>query len=411
MRNYLLVAFKVLRRRKFFTFISLFGISLTLVVLMVATAVLDNLFAPRAPESRFDRVLCVFRVTESGPNSRMTTDAGYRFIQEFVKPLTAAERVATFTNQQSVAIYQGTSKIDVYVKRTDADYWQILNFRFLEGRSYTAQDDSSGALVAVITDRMRDKLFGGGSAAGKTFEFDGRNFRVVGVVPNVSQTRIVAYSDLWIPIGTIRDSSYRHNFMGGFNGIVLARSRADFPRLRNEFATRLRSFPLDKSYDRVTAGLDTPFETFVRLLDNNNSDNGRATLIVRTVMIAAAILFMALPSLNLITLNLSRVLERASEIGVRKAFGAPRRSLVWQFVVENIVLTLIGGVTGFVLSVIVLDAITYWDLVPNAQFDVNVRVFLYGMVLAVVFGFLSGVYPAWRMSRLDPVNALRGGVA
>ena len=413
MANYLKLAIKVLQRRKFFTFISLFGISLTLVVLMVATAVLDNLFAPRAPESRFDRTLFVFRVSQSGANARMTTEPGYRFVQEYVKPLTGAERIATFSNQQKLAIYKGASKIDVYVKRTDADYWQILNFRFLEGRPYTSQDDSSGALTAVITDRTRDRLFGAGagSVLGKTFELDGRNFRVIGVVPRVSQTRVAAYADIWIPIGTMRRSDYKHNLMGGFNAMVLAHSRSDFPRLRAEFAARLRTFPLEKGFTRVITGLDTPFEGFARLLDNNNTDNRRATLVVETILVVAAVLFMALPALNLITLNLSRVLERASEIGVRKAFGAPRRALVWQFVVENIVLTLIGGIAGFILSIVVLNAITRWDLVPNAQFDVNARVFAYGMLLAVIFGVLSGVYPAWRMSRLDPVNALRGGAA
>ena len=411
MQNYLKLALKVLRRRKFFTFISLFGISVTLVVLMVATAVMDNLFAPREPESRFDRVLFVFRVSQMGANWRMTSEPGYRFVQEFVKPLSGVERVATYSNQRSLPIYRGTSKIDVYVKRTDGEYWQILDFRFLEGRPFSAQDDASGAHVAVISDRMREKLFGGAPAAGRTFELDGQSFRVIGVVKRVSQTRVTAFSDIWVPIGSQRTSDYRHNMMGGYHAMVLARSRGDFPRLRAEFEARLRSFPLDKGFTKVVTGLDTPFEGFARLLNNNNSDNRRATLAMQAILAAGAILFMVLPSLNLITLNLSRVLERASEIGVRKAFGAPRRSLVWQFVVENIVLTLIGGLAGFVLSVIVLDAITRWELVPNAQFDVNVRVFAYGMLLAVVFGVLSGVYPAWRMSRLDPVNALRGGAA
>lgn len=411
MKNAIKLSLKVLRRRKFFTFVSLFGISLTLVVLMVATAVLDNLFAPRAPESRFDRTLFLLRITQSSPNSRMTSEAGYRFVQEYVKPLSGAERVSAFTNQQSFGIYKGSSKIDVNVKRTDADYWNILDFRFLEGRPYTAQDDASGALVAVITDRMRERVFGGENALDRSFELDGRNFRVIGVVPRVSQTRVTAFSDIWVPIGTIRGSDYRHSLMGGFNAMVLAKSRDDFPRLRAEFATRLRSFPLDKGFTKVTTGLDTPFEGFARLLDNNGNDNHRTTLIVKAVMVAAALLFMILPALNLITLNLSRVLERASEIGVRKAFGAPRRALIWQFVVENVVLTVIGGVVGFILSVIVLSVITRFELVPNAQFEVNARVFAYGMLLAIVFGVFSGVYPAWRMSRLDPVNALRGGAA
>ena len=63
-----------------------------------------------------------------------------------------------------------------------------------------------------------------------------------------------------------------------------------------------------------------------------------------------ALLFMLLPTVNLININISRIMERASEIGVRKAFGAPARTLVGQFIVENIILTLVGGLVGFVLS-------------------------------------------------------------
>lgn len=411
MKNYFKLALKVLRRRKFFTFISLFGISLTLVVLMVATAALDNEFSPRAEESRFDRALVVYRLSQQGPNATQSTEPGYRFVQEYVHTLSDVEAVTTFSNARDVSVYKGSGRIDLVLKRTDGDYWRILDFHFLEGRPYTTQEDASGSRVAVITTKMRDKLFGGGPAAGKTFEIDGQTFRVVGVVPPVSLTRIAAFADVWVPIGTIPNSDYRNHLIGGFNGVVLAHSRADFPRLRREFATKMLSFPIDrKEFTEVMVGLDTPFEAFARILTWNRQGD-RASIIVETIFVLIAILFMALPALNLVTLNLSRIMERASEIGVRKAFGAPRRSLVWQFVIENVVLTLIGGVIGFAISVVVMTAITRAEVIPNAQFDMNVRVFLYGMVIAVVFGLFSGVYPAWRMSRLDPVNALRGGVA
>lgn len=410
MTTQLKLALKVLRRRKFFTFISLFGISMTLVVLMVATAILDNYFAPRAPESRFARVLCVYRLTQWGPQNIESTEPGYAFLQQYVKTLHGIERAAVFSNSQEIAIYRGTARIDASVKRTDADYWRILDFRFLEGGPFSAQDDASGALVAVITDSLRDKLFGGVPAVGKTVAIDGQNFRIIGVVPRVSMTRTAAWSDIWAPIGSLKSSDYRHNMAGGFNGLVLAHSTADFGRLKREFQTSLRTFPLDrKLFTEVRTGLDTPFEAVARALTWNRAGD-KGPLIIRTVAVAIALLFMTLPALNLITLNLSRILERASEIGVRKAFGAPRRALVTQFVLENVVLTLIGGVIGFGLAILAVAAVTASGAIPNAEFDVNIRVFAYGMLIASFFGVFSGVYPAWRMSRLDPVNALRGGV-
>ena len=130
---------------------------------------------------------------------------------------------------------------------------------------------------------------------------------------------------------------------------------------------------------------------------------------LRAILIVGALLFITLPTLNLVTVNLSRILERSSEIGVRKAFGASSRTLVGQFVVENVVLTLLGGLLGFALAVACIAALNESGAVPHARFDVNVRVFLEGMLLAAAFGVISGVVPAWRMSRLHPVHALRGG--
>jgi putative ABC transport system permease protein len=117
---------------------------------------------------------------------------------------------------------------------------------------------------------------------------------------------------------------------------------------------------------------------------------------------------MLLPAVNLINLNTSRIMERASEIGVRKAFGASSRTLVGQFVIENLVLTLVGAAIGFVVSAMALGAINGSGWIQYAELSLNYRIFGWGAALAVVFGLLSGVYPAWRMSRLHPVQALKG---
>jgi putative ABC transport system permease protein len=101
-------------------------------------------------------------------------------------------------------------------------------------------------------------------------------------------------------------------------------------------------------------------------------------------------------------------MERASEIGVRKAFGASSRTLVGQFVVENLVLTLVGALVGFVAAGLVLQLINASGVIQYAELSLNYRIFAWGVGLAVVFGLLSGVYPAWRMSRMHPVQALKG---
>lgn len=408
--NYLKIALKVLHRRKFFTFISLFGITLTLAVLIVATAMLDNTFAPQQPESRFDRVLGTYTLGLYGPHWSTTSNPGYAFVDKYVRNLPGTESTSIFTNAAAMVMYHDRRKIETHIRRTDGEYWRILDFRFLEGGPFTEADNENANYVAVITDEMRERLYGpNATAVGKSFVLDGQRFRVVGVVPAVPITRRVGFSEIWAPVRTLK-GEYQRSMIGNFGAIVLARSTDDFPQLRRELEQRLEHFVFEdpKLTNRVVAGLDTLFEATARNLLGSRTEIDRP-LMLRLLLMAAALLFLTLPTVNLVSINLSRILERSSEIGVRKAFGASSRTLVGQFVVENIVLTVIGGVMAFGLATWMLSMISNAQFIPYAYFTVNLRIFGYGMLLAAFFGIVSGVYPAWRMSRMHAVDALRGG--
>ena len=99
-RSYLTLAWRVLWRRKFFTVISLFGVCLTLVVLMVATAMLDHIFAPRAPEVRQDRTLMMFRARLVGEHRSQTSMPGYLLLDKYARNLPGVERMAVFSMPQ-----------------------------------------------------------------------------------------------------------------------------------------------------------------------------------------------------------------------------------------------------------------------------------------------------------------------
>lgn len=418
LRNYLLIAWKVLLRRKFFTFISLVGISLTLATLLVVTAFVDNIAHPPLPFLKTDRMLFVQTMMAKGGDNVMITNAGYGFHDKYVRHLPDIEAM-TVLGSEIIDAYPGGQKVRMNVSYTEATFWHIMDFEFIEGGGFTEEDVVNVRNVAVISEETRTRFFGNTSALGKMLPIDGKSFRVVGVVKNVSATSFV-YSAIWFPITIDFVPEARSEIVqgvgGGYRSIILAKSVNDIPRIKNNFQTMLSRVqiptpPFTKMYGGATSILESHAMELLSMSDEDEDFGTRNSLALMIgVLVAGALAFMLLPAINLVNLNVSRILERASEIGVRKAFGASRRALVGQFVVENCILTVIGGAIGILLAELFFLWFAWIDFVPHTTFHINYRVVVYAIIMSLVFGLLSGVLPAWKMSRLPIVSSLKGGI-
>jgi putative ABC transport system permease protein len=404
--NYLKMAWKVLLRRKYFTFASLFAITFTLIVLMTATAIMDHQFGSMPPETRLDRMMCVTRMSLEGKRYGFHSSAGYKFLNQYTRDMPGVELMSIVSSgTRQVDSYAGGRKFVLHLRHTDGEFWKMMEFTFLEGGGFSALDEKEANPVAVINQATREKIFGGQPAVGKSVSFEGRSFRVTGVVASVPFFRQLSFADVWVPISTSSTDFYRTQLVGNFWGLYLARGRADFSSIRKEFSDRIKAVEIPQK-DKFSV-LKGEIETYSGSIAQSigGSEAGFYAIIA-----FLAVLFMILPTLNLVNINISRIMERASEIGVRKAFGASSRTLVFQFVTENVLLTLIGGALGFAGAILTLRLVTHLEIVPYADFHMNLRVFSAQLAITLFFGVFSGVYPAWRMSRLHPIEALRGGM-
>ncbi len=411
-KNYLLTAYKVFMRRKLFTAINLFCITLTLVVLMVVTAILQNAFQPTGVEAKSERFLQVTDIRFKSPdgNSTWSSGLGYKVIEQYLRPMNGVEMVAAVSSPQTVSVYQPNRIMELQRRYTDANYWQIMQFDVLAGRQLDSADIEQGRFVAVVAENAAKKLFPQRSALGEKISVSGQQFEVVGIVRDVLQLN--SYSDMWVPITTQQSSEYKQQLMGSYAAILLAKSTSDLPLIKEEVARIATTIKHDdpQKYSRALMWANTKIDYFAReLLQNKETpESGAAVLLLLIALLM--LLFMMLPALNLVNLNAGRIMERRTEIGVRKAFGATSTQLVKQFVVENVLLCLVGGVLGLILAKLALLWLGATSFMPNFEVKMNMQVFAYGLLITVVFGVLSGVVPAWKMSRLDPVTALKGAL-
>ena len=415
LRSYLKLAWKVLGRRPFFTVISLFGISFTLMILLVVVAFFDHISGPQQPEKRIDRMVFVglLRERHHGGNGWNNSPLSAHFIDSYVRTLKLPEQVALTSMTENATAYTATQRLATDLRYTDGAFWQVMDFDFLEGRPFSSPEVEQAAYVAVINESTARAYFGTATGVvGRDVELNLRRYRVAGVVRDVPATRLYSYSDVWVPY-TLAPRLVRDTRLSGtFLAIVLAKQAADVPAIRQEFQQVMQRvvIPNPKEIDHLYAYADPMLGTIMRQLLSFGDSTTSSDNIDRFYLICAVLtlLFMLLPTLNLVNLNVTRILERSSEIGVRKAFGASGGVLVGQFLVENLVLSVLGGLLGLGLAAGTLQLLNNSHIIAYSHFGLNWRVFGWGLVLAILFGLLSGVYPAWRMSRLNPVEALRG---
>jgi len=410
--NYLKMAWKVFARRRFFTFVSLFGIGFTLTVVMGVTAMIDATLAPGYPEAKLDRLLTVKRMMMRGEHSAWVSSAGYRLLDEYMRDLPGVEAMTIYSKPVSAVSFADGRKILSQLRYTDDAYWRIMDFEFDEGGPYAAADAAAGTQVAVIDEGTRRRFFGEDPALGRTFDLDGREFRVMGVVRDVPVYRDLTHANIWVSLGVVQDQRVFRSIISEFYGSFLLAPGADAGETQAAFRERLTrvELPDPENFDTIDGLPMTTLEDLSNRyldLDMGETAPGRIAVLVMLAVLA----FMALPAINLVSINLSRIYERSGEIGVRKAFGASTRDLVGQFVVENVVLCLVGGLIGLAGAWIGLQILAHLPQMPYLDPRFSGRFFAAALGLSVLFGLLSGVGPAWRMSRQHVVTALRGGAS
>ena len=435
--NYIKLALRVLGRKKFFTAIMLFGISFTLAILMLIVSFLETELGNTAPimdkdelvvmpmltmqRQHFDTIYTIdtsildgvmvldssFK-TESRGRSMSRSEYSLDFLEEYFSEIPSAENFSFFNASASFNSFVNNTKVEIEAAYTDHRFWEIMDFVFLEGSGFVKEIVDQQEQVAVLTDELAERYFGRQSGVlGEEVYMDGKNFKVIGLIkePGLS----LLSSDMFVPssIMTKEERGDEEGF-GGFIGVFEAAKASDVDNLKADIAFQNSQIPIPPGsyYNEIITEHHTYFEAYAQsLLYFEESD--KSLRIMTIVLLSVLALFILLPTLNLINLNVSRIMERSSEIGVRKAFGASQGTILQQFVFENVVQTVLGGLIGLILAIILINIINDSRLLGNVILKMNFRFFFFSFLICIAFGIVSGILPAYRMSRIHVVNALK----
>jgi putative ABC transport system permease protein len=293
--------------------------------------------------------------------------------------------------------YGGIHTQIVTIFGSDDHYMEIQGGSLPEGRFFTTAELRSGTPIVVLERRFADKLFGGVGALGRVLRISGKAFQVIGIYQNPENIFQPPSQEIAaiVPFEAAR-RFFRYDETNALWIVVKPQARVSVSRAMDEVTVALRRLR------GVRAGDPNSFDLITQdqILDVFNQLTG-VFFLVMLVLSSVALL---VGGIGVMAIMMVSVTDRTREIGVRKALGATRREILWQFLVEAATLTLLGGLIGIALGVLMGQGIK-----AIFQFQTSVPVWSAGLacLVSVLVGLVFGIAPAARAARLDPVEALR----
>lgn len=326
-------------------------------------------------------------------NRRNITIQDYEKFKTMVKLPIAT---APVMNSRQTVKYGDKSVESVFLNGSSADYVKTTNFTFDQGRFYSDIESKGSRYVAVIGSEIYKNLFPRGDALDKEIKIGGINFKVVGVLNEQGSFILGPFNpdnQVFIPIGTIFK-----NFMNEHMATVTFNVRAANPALIEETKAeaegvmrQIRGIPFNKENDfsiNQQEGLMQNYNTVVGVIQ------------IAGLFITGLSLFVG--AIGIMNIMFVSVKERTREIGLRKAIGAKKRTILGQFILESSTICLMGGLIGLLLAVLLSMMIR--QFIPTSiQYD---AVFL-AIGISILTGVLAGFAPAYTAAKMDPVDALR----
>jgi putative ABC transport system permease protein len=334
---------------------------------------------------------------ESGTQPTLTEEDAAAIRRELADVQVAAPLLS-----RSVPLVAANKNWVTLVAGINGDYLVAREWQVADGRSFTGNEMTSGAKVAIVGSVITEELFNGRAGVGETFRIGNVPFTVIGVLDKKGLGAAGRSQDdvVFIPL-----SAAKSRVLGAVRGTT--REALDFISIKVSDAAALGEIEREietllRQRHRIRSDAPSDFRI------ENPADvlfaRGAAVRLLGSLLIAVAAVSLVVGGISIMNIMLVSVTERTREIGLRMAVGASRRDIRWQFLIEALILALMGGLVGAMSGAAAAVAIAWkagWPILISP----------WAIILACGFaGFIGisfGLYPAYRAARLDPIVALR----
>ncbi|MBK6910236.1 MAG: ABC transporter permease [bacterium] len=321
-------------------------------------------------------------------------DMELRYVDALRKESREIEAISPFYDQQMNVSFRGATLSRVNIQGVSEEFFLTNPKDLAEGRVFTGQEVSRNANVTVIGQDVAAQLFPDQSAIGKELKIGAWNFEVIGVTTKYGKVFGQSWDNFCvIPYGVFEKRFAGRNF-DGLTIVAKGRSADRIEDLQWEVTGIMRRLRHLDPREVNDFGLNTQSA----ILDQFN----QMTAAVYAGGIIIGLISLIVGGIGIMNIMLVSVTERTSEIGLRKALGAKRWNIAWQFLTESAVICAVGGIVGVGLAALVSQALN--NVLPTYM---PMWIVLVGVLFSAVVGIFFGLYPSVKAASLSPIEALR----
>jgi len=403
-------ALNALRNNKLRTFLSLLGVTVGIFSIIAVLAAVDSLDKTITSQLSSLDSNTMYVVNQSfGPSDvprwqRETFDqVSYNEYKSLKSSLTDVDHVALQLGVKRENIrYESELVSSVNTVVVSSEFTDIQVLEFEKGRFYNESESNSGKAVVVIGSEIAKSLFGELEPIGKKVRLYGQKFTVIGVVKKEGSGLFGDSNDvsIFLPANYYRNRYGDNNPYTMYMAIIKPKKDADIEGLKAEitqimrYKRGLKPDDIDTFFINIIAGLQGAIDEMLGMLN-----------LIGWVISGFSLLVGGFGIANIMFVS---VKERTNLIGIQKSLGAKNKFILFQFLFEAVILAVVGGVVG--LFLVWIGTLIGSSLTEDFEFVLSIQNMLLGFFISSIIGLVSGVIPALRASRLDPVEAIRTGM-